>query len=158
MWDKNNKKVILYTAFEISNPQQILTITPNKEDALDYILKFLRIKHFDHFKMWCELRGLDVSTENAWLEYFNSCIDNQERRQYAVAKRKYTLNQVAAIMRMFGGCMPLGCTFDTPAEYNYLRYKLETQEVAAKLMKNNVKEKIDKILKEEFGESENGKQ
>ena len=56
-------------------------------------------------------------------------------------------------MRMFAGCLPLGCSFDTPTEYLYLKNKWDSQDAAAKWIKENVKQPEQKTE-----ETENGKQ
>ena len=110
-----------------------LTITCKKDEAFDFIIKLLKLEKLNHFQMWCELRGLDKDSEKAWNKYFNTCVTREEKQKYAVNKITYKLNDVASIMRMFGGCLPLGCKFDTPSEYEYLKYKLESQKMAEEL-------------------------
>ena len=63
--NRNNKKVYFYAVIDRNQNNQILTIACNKKDCIDYGYKFLRIKHFDHFKMWCELRNLNVDSDAA---------------------------------------------------------------------------------------------
>ena len=48
----------------------------------------------------------------------------------------------------------MGCNFDTENEYRYLEYKLQTQEIASKLMQSNLKEKIDKMMEKELEKPE----
>lgn len=154
MWDRSKKKIHFYAVTNKNQPKQILTLTCTKMQAVDFCYRFLRVKHFDHFKMWCEMRDLDVNSESAWSTYFNNCIDKEERCEYLIHKKVYELNNVAAILRMFGGCLPMGCKFDTENEYKYLEYKLQTQEIASKLMQSNLKEKIDKMMQEELEKPE----
>ena len=111
----------------------------------EYGYKYLRLKHFDHFKMWCELRSLSIDSEAAWATYFTKVLTYEEKAGYAIAKQTYKLNNLAAVLRMFGGCFPLGCSFDTETEYLYLKTKLEAQEEALQKIHDNV----EKMIKEE---------
>ena len=50
---------------------------------------------------------------------------------------------------MFGGCMPVGCSYETKSEYEYLNYKLETQKAT-----KNIAETLQNVFskaKEELG-------
>ena len=147
------KTVSFYLVIDQNQSNQILTITSTKKEAIEYGYQFLKIKHYDHYNRWCELKGFSPSSEQAWFRYFMNVLTIEEKSQYAVAKRKYTVDTLAAIMRMFGGCTPLGCSFDTETEYIYLKSKLATQEAAAEWVKKNMKQP-----EETAEEIKNGKQ
>ena len=137
MW---KKKITFYLVLDQKQNNKILTITATKKEAIEFGYRFLKVKHYDHYNRWCELKNLNPDSDNAWARYFMNVLTMEEKIQYAVAKRIYELNNVAAIMRMFAGCFPLGCSFDTPTEYSYLKSKLESQELAAKWMKETIEE------------------
>ena len=147
------KKITFYLVIDQSQNNQILTITSTKKQAIEYGYQFLKIKHYDHYSKWCELKELNPESENAWFRYFVNVLTIEEKSKYAVAKRVYTLETVAAIMRMFGGCTPLGCSFDSETEYIYLKSKLATQEAAAEWVKKNMKQP-----EETAEETKNGEQ
>ena len=147
------KKLTFYLVIDQSQNNQILTITLTKKQAIEYGYQYLKIKNYDHYSRWCELKEFDPESENAWFRYFTNVLTMEEKSKYAVAKRIYKLDTVASIMRMFAGCLPLGCSFDTPTEYLYLKNKWDSQDAAAKWIKENVKQPEQKTE-----ETENGKQ
>ena len=148
LFDNRKKKVEFYAVCERDTPGNFLTITCTKAEAAEYAYQYIKIKNLDHYEMWCNLREYDPASEKAWDEYFEKCISREEKLKYLITKITYKLKDVAAIMRMFGNCPPLGCSFDTQNEYNYLTYKLETQKHAATLV-NKLNEAIEKQKEEQ---------
>lgn len=145
--NRNNKKISFYVAQDKKNISKFLTLTCTKQEAVDFCYKYMRIQNFNHFKLWCVLRELNVDDENAWKKYYDNVISIEEKKQYIITKITYKLNDVAAILRMFGGCLPVGCSFDTKEEYNYLNYRLETQK-ATKDLAQNLQEAFEKAKEE----------
>ena len=130
MFNVRNKRITFYVVQDELNPVNFLTLTCSKKDAIEFAYTYLKIQHIEHFKLWCDLRELDYNTEMAWELYSRKCITKEELKRYRIRKVSYTFNAVASMLRMFGRCNPIGCSFDTPTEYNYLKQKLETQKFA----------------------------
>lgn len=155
IFNRNNKKVRFFVVIDKENPERFLTLTCNKKDAVDFCYKFLRIKKFNHFKLWCDLRNLNTADNSSWDLYYNQCVTPEEKRNYIIRKIVYKFNDVAAILRMFGGCMPVGCSYETKSEYEYLNYKLETQKATkniAETLQNvfsKAKEELEKTSEEQ---------
>lgn len=126
---KKNKKVTFFVVQSIDDCNAFLTIVCDKKDAIEFILKLLKLEKLNHFQAWCNLRNLDPSSDAAWSLYFNTCVPKEDKMKYVIRKIYYKLNDVGAILRMFGGCSPLGCKFDTPQEYDHLKQVLETQKL-----------------------------
>ena len=159
IFDKHKKKINLFVAQDKDDPSRFLTVTCTKEDAVDFCYKFLRIQKFNHFKLWCDLRKLNVEDESSWDKYYSQCVTIDEKKKFIIRKIRYNFNDVAAIMRMFGGCMPVGCSFDTKTEYDYLNYKLETQK-ATKTITDTLQDVFSKAkeeLEKTAEENTNGK-
>lgn len=153
MWSRKNKNISFFVVLDRENEQNFLTLTCDKEDAFDFAYKFIKIKNLNHFNMWCDLRGLDKNSDQAWNKYYIDCVSIEEKQKYIIRKITYKLKDVSAILRMFGGCLPLGCKFDTEQEYNYLKYKLETQQLAQNLT-NQLQDLMEKAKQE--GENKDG--
>lgn len=65
LFNKNKKKLTFYVVQHKSNPNKFLTITCNKQDAMDFCYRFIRIQNLDHFKSWCDLRDLNIDDDAA---------------------------------------------------------------------------------------------
>lgn len=158
-FNKNNKKISFFIVQDNKDSPNFLTVTCKKEDAVDFAYKYLRVKNFDHFKLWCDLRELDPQSDSAWERYFQTCLTIEEKRKYLIRKVTYKMNDLAAILRMFGGCLPIGCSFDTESEYNYLKYKLQSQEATktlAKTLEEVFTKAKEEMQKEQTGEKTDG--
>ena len=59
MFKKSNKKILLYVVSSRKNPSKFLTITLTKKQAIEYGNSFLKILNLEHFRSWCELKGLN---------------------------------------------------------------------------------------------------
>lgn len=126
--DRQNKKLELFVLTKKSDPDKFLTITLSQEDAIAYAHTLLKFSHKAHFQAWCALRDYDYKDSDSWEEYFVFCISDEEKLEYVVTSVTYKLKDIVAIMRMFGGCQPIGCPFETSVEYEHAKYKNETLE------------------------------
>lgn len=145
MFNKNNKKMLLYVVSLRSNPSKFLSFTVTKKQAIEYGNSFLKLTHLDHFTSWCELKELNPDLEDSWNIYYLECISKEEKQDVVIHKIYYKWNDIVAIMRMFGGCVPLGNSFNTQSEYSYLNFKLETQ----KKLTETLKDQLEKIMQQE---------
>lgn len=132
----HNKKITLFAVYDKKeNPTKFITLTLYKKEADEFIYNLLRISHFEHFKSWCEIRNLDVNDDSSWSKYLCNCLSIEDINRYVIHKVIYKLGDVVSIMRMFGGCIPIGCSFDTECEQNRLDYILECNRVYQEKMK-----------------------
>lgn len=153
MFNKGNKVITFYCVSTLDDPSKFLCLTCTKNEAIEYAYNYVRLKNYDHYQMWCDLRNYDKNSMSSWDEYFFKVIPIEEKRKYIVKKIKYKLKDVVAVLRMFGGCSPIGCSFDTQTEYSYLKQKLEAQYNMFEAFKNTFEKS-----KEEQEKKDNGKQ
>ena len=125
----NKTQVSFFAVFKKENPDAFLTITVKKQEAIEYALKLLKLEHLSHFQAWCMLRDYDYNSQKPWDKYFEECISEAEKSDYIISKISYNIKDLAAIIRMFGKCAPLGCSYDTPVEYEYAKAQANQQEI-----------------------------
>lgn len=121
---KRLNKIKLYVLINTDNKNIFLTITNKLSQALEYAENLIKLNHGIHFINWCEAHNFAVDDVKAWNTYFNDCITDDEKLKYKALKISYSKNDIASIMRMFIGCVPLGCSFDTSLEYKYISDKI----------------------------------
>lgn len=117
--NKKNKKVYLYAVIKKDDSKNFLTLTLSKYEAIEYIKNLLKILNFSHFKSWCLLKEIDVNDDKSWTEYLAVCASEQ-LEEYSIVKVSYLFKDIVAMIRMFGHCIPIGCSFDTAMEKLYL--------------------------------------
>lgn len=125
LFNRDNKKLDFWVLTKKDDPDKFLSITLSKAEAIEYAHTMLKFAHKPHFQAWCALRDYDWTTLSAWEQYFIECIDYEEKAEYSITNITYKLKDIAAIMRMFGGCSPIGCSFETPVEYDHAKAKKE---------------------------------
>ena len=74
----------------------------------------MKTKNFDHFKSWCELRELDFKEPLSWELYKNFV--RMDLSGYRIRKFKFDKKELASILRMNYGCVPLGCSYESEME------------------------------------------
>ena len=55
----------------------------------------------------------------------------------------YTKSEIAAIVRMFCGCKPLGCSYELPEEVTYLESKKAVKELMTKQLIDYMSKEMD---------------
>lgn len=134
-------KIYFYIVTPADNFTKYLSVVTNKNDALRYVEKLLQIEHYSHYNLWRELRNLEDNDES-WKTYLNTCIDDETKCKYVVSKVYYKQADLAAIIRMFCGCIPLGLPYDIQHEYLYLQEKLKN-------IDTNLAEDLQKAIEED---------
>lgn len=119
-----NKKIVVYVLANKHIKNKFLTLSDNRSDIVEYLMIFMQLKHKDHFESWCEIRELDKADVNNWFTYYNDCVDIEEKFDFQLLKVKYTVKDIMVIMRMFGNCFPIGCSFEKEAERAYFNFIL----------------------------------
>lgn len=128
LFNQENKKLNLFILTKKDTPDVFLCITLSKDEANEYAHALLKFAHRPHFQAWCALRDYDYTEESSWNEYFLTCINDAEKSQYIIRKVTYKLKDIVAIMRMFGGCSPIGCAFESEIEHDYAKSKKDILE------------------------------
>lgn len=115
--DKNN----LYIDEKTKVPN-IISVVANKRNAEEYIDKRFFIECFDHYSSWCSLRDLPIG-DQSWLKY-----KEVQKNPYYYELTEVNYATVASLMRLFYGCTPIGCSFDTLLETSTILSKLEEEQ------------------------------
>ena len=137
-----DKKIVAYAVITKQIKNKFLTITKNTFEAYEYVMLLLKLQHQCHFDSWCLTRKLDKDNPNNWLVYYENCIEDEEKDNFQIIKIKYHIRDVLAILRMFGNCFPLGCSFDTDVERLYFKTILNDRS-SQEAENNNLEKNID---------------
>lgn len=136
-----NKKVKFYAAMDReaakSESHGMLTITATKDEALEYLNVYLKKIHSSHYTAWCDLHNLSSTNPMSWEKYFNECITPAEKHRYFICRQTFRIKNLVVLLRMFGGCIPIGCSFDILDEYKYLEAKSAKFRTESKVEDNN---------------------
>lgn len=100
----------------------ILSVVTTKEEADEYIDRRLFAESFEHYSSWCALRELDKNSDS-WLAY-KKVIDIP----YYYEETRVDYKTISGLLRIFYGCVPIGCSFDTLIETSTLLTKLKEEE------------------------------
>lgn len=119
------KRVYLYLVYRNENENSLVTVLEKKEQINEFVNRNIIVENFNHFKLWCELRNMDytqVESENAYINNFLTTSNEEDLNKYSYIIKKvyYSRKAIASILRMFNGCFPLGCSYETHAEEAYL--------------------------------------
>ena len=121
--------------------QNIVTFVPKKNQILEYINKKLIVNHYDHYKQWCNLNAL-VDTVEAEKEYIKTCGKTwDDYAQYTFKKFTYTIDEIASIFRIMNKCIPVGASYETNSEIEYMNEYLNYYQEIMKTMKQTVDSK-----------------
>lgn len=152
---RKNNRTYFYTVYlKDCGPQNWITVTCSKKDAREYVHRVLKLEHMEHYKMWCELRDYNIDSPETWYKYFRTVLTKEDICKYLIGEISYGPNELASVIRVFVGCQPIGCSFDTKNEYDFLKYQVETQEQAQKISEK-IKEEMQR-LEEMQKEKESG--
>lgn len=123
-------------------PHEFLTLTTTPDECWEYIDMLEYEDHRDHYIAWCEQRNLNPKDDNSWEAYQEIVLgDNCD---YAIFEMQITWEDVIAFLRMFQGCVPLGCSFDRVIEKVY--FASQVKEMFNKKLKD--KDDLDEKLKD----------
>ena len=132
------KKICLYLIYKNKDENSLVSVVEKKEQVDEFIRRSILVYNYTHFKSWCKLREIDYRnpiSENYYINNFIETSDKETLSQYncVVKKAYYTKSSIAAILRMFNSCIPMGCSYETNIEdvYANLLYN-QLQEVNKK--------------------------
>lgn len=110
-------------------------ITYTEDQAIEYIETVLFMNHKDHYKMWCELRDLELGADS-WGAYKKI---TGVHNPYFYKKVNFNYSTLASMLRVQSDYTPLGCSFELPEEQLFGLTK----------MLNSVQEEPQKQVEEE---------
>ena len=127
--EKNKEEQLVFYAISlVKEPTKFLSLTLTKEEATEFVLQHLKMRNLEHFSSWCDCHELNVNDDLAWLKYFNDVLTVKDKTEYTINKIGYTYINLGAFLRMFSGCLPIGCSFDQPIEYEYVDSKMRSMD------------------------------
>lgn len=124
---KNKRVLNVYLLTSKNNPDNILTICLHKSEAIHYAHMLLKEKYLHHYQMWCTRNGYDIDSINSWNIYFTDVISDSDKDEYVIKPAAYSYKNIAAILRMFAGCIPAGCDFEDDTEFEYAEVKFNME-------------------------------
>ena len=116
-------------------PHKFLTIVTTTEECLEYIDMLEYEDHYEHYISWCDQRGLNPEEEYSWEAYREIVLGDD--CDYAMFEIKLVWEDILAFLRMFQGCVPLGCSFDRIIETVYFSSQVK------KMFKNKLNKSED---------------
>jgi hypothetical protein len=125
---------------------KFLTITEKKEQCEEYINRRLFLENKEHFKGWCGLRELDYEDSKSWELYVKST-GNISFDKFIISRVTYKIKDVAAIFRMFNGCVPIGTEYEDTIEFLQFMQSLPQEDIDR--MEQALKKSIEEDLEEE---------
>lgn len=81
----------------------------------------MKVKHYTHFSEWCRYKELDENNWESFYLYYSNVITQEEKEDYLIHTMFYRKKELASVLRMFARCIPLNCSFETPAEHKYFK-------------------------------------
>lgn len=129
-------------------PHKFLTLTQTPEEALEYVDALEYNDHFDHYKNWCINKKLNYELDESWLFYKNTVLGKYS--DYAIFELKLEWEDIIAFIRMFQGCIPLGCSFDREVEILNLTKNIKQNKNNLNLKDNSSETKTTEINKEDI--------
>lgn len=127
----------------IKVPHKYLTLTTTPEECLEFIDTLEYEDHREHYIAWCEQRNLNFKEDESWRMYQEIVLG--DTCDYAIFELKITWEDVIAFLRMFQGCVPLGCSFDRTIEKVY--FASQIKKMFNDKLKEDKKDDLDDLLK-----------
>lgn len=130
---KSSKKKLVhfYAVFRASdyNAEDIsaspaLSITVSQEEAMQIISHQLFLKHYEHYKAWCDGEGVSYGFgSDSWDRYCSIFFSDPEEMdpedRFYIIGIEYNMEGLASILRMFSNCDPQFLPFESPLEWSY---------------------------------------
>lgn len=121
---RKNKILTFYSLNYVpeKNPDEsphILSIAVSKDDLVEYAHIWLRNYLIDEYIQWADDEDLDWEEWATWNLYFDTEVSQTLKDRLKVQKMKFKASDIAAMLRMFGSCKPIGCSFETHLEDAY---------------------------------------
>lgn len=121
---KKEPRIILYMLYKDPEYKELVYICANKDEIEEFTTKKILLDNYLHYSSWCKLRNYKEDDKHAQNEYVeNLLLESEKAREeynYYLAEVNITRQSVAGIFRIINGISPVGCSFETRAEYNFL--------------------------------------
>ena len=118
--DKFAPKVIMWAVIDNEKPDEPVTFTATRHDAVVALDQYLYLKHYAHFRLWCQVHDCKIDHGPNWVRYSKAVIEGEFREGdaplYTIIKVDYDPNVIASLLRSYNRCIPMGCPFDTDEE------------------------------------------
>lgn len=108
---------------------RILSITPTRKEALEYIDKRIMVNNTDHFVSWCSVHGLDRLNSSSWKKYRQTVLHESVFREFTLIELIYGKDDIARIFRLMYGYIPVGASYEEPVEYLNVLEKLSEEDL-----------------------------
>lgn len=121
LFKKKPQTIKFWCITDKNNNNHFYTFTNTYAQVLEYLFKlYVYQNKYEHYVQWCEFRGLDKSKDESVFEYVSSLEVNLSEH-YNIGRIEYTQENLASLFRIYNGCVPLNCSFETNFEReNYL--------------------------------------
>ena len=121
---KKEPRIILYMLYKDPEYKELVYICTNRDEIEEFTTKKILLDNYLHYSSWCKLRNYKEDDKHAQNEYVeNLLLESEKAREeynYYLAEVNITRQSVAGIFRIINGISPVGCSFETRAEYNFL--------------------------------------
>ena len=74
-------------------------------------------------------------------EYKKIVLEN--KNPYTIVKLFYSLKNISCVLRLFNGCMPIGCSYDTKLEVDKMLKALEAEKQFEEILRQQNQENIE---------------
>lgn len=92
----------------------LYTVTRTRKQALEYVGLAYYYNSKAHYEAWCAAHGLQEG-DASWGRYARDVLSGKPDL-FDVRKIQYGMDDLAALIRSFCGCKPIGCSFDSELE------------------------------------------
>ena len=119
--------------------ENIVAYVTKKKDIIEYIRKRVIMDHYAHYEQWCELQKLNSEDEGPIDKYFDLFADMWgDLVNYTYKKYTYSIEEIASIMRILNKCVPVGGTYETDAEIEYMNNYFKYYQQVVELMEGQL--------------------
>lgn len=102
-----------------------LAYVATEAEAEEYCKKYFFLKHYEHFRLWCQCHGKNVLSTEDWCEYIDNLIEDcggeEPDEPLNVTKLIFSVEEIAAVLRLTSFCLPVGGSWESVRELDYIR-------------------------------------
>lgn len=114
---------------EFAKTHTLLTVLTTDKQYDEFLVRYYLDKHQEHYSRWAPLHGYaeNPDSQEAMQEYLATAAQSgleEFEDNIVVTLWRYDANSVAAMFRMFFGCMPMGMENELPMEVDYFTSNL----------------------------------
>ena len=119
------KKFKFYSVVDTFENNELITILEKKEQLNEFIGKYLYLLNAEHFKSWCYYRNTPINS-NSWQQYLIN-ITPQHVNRFKIEEFYLTKSEVASLLRVSSGIVPINCSYESENEKKLLAQLLYKQ-------------------------------